>query len=126
MKGVILFKCGQNINRAYRLCYIFGVQNLYLVDCKNPKIGNVFSAKGNVNVHFVDKIPQFEKMAALEKGKGMAISRNIRKYDYLIVGGENITLQNEICNTFFHIPTKNNLCLTVDEALAIGMEYASR
>lgn len=126
MKGVILYKCGRNINRVYRLCYIYGIRDLYLVKCKIPEIGNVFSAKGRVNVHILDEMPAFEKIAALEKEKGVPISTDIGANDYIVVGGENVTLNSKICNTFFHIKTKNSLCFTVDEALAIGLEYAAR
>lgn len=126
MKGVILFKGGQNINRVYRLCYIYGIKDLYLVQCKPPQIGNVFSAKGKVAVHILDEMPRFENMAALEKGKGKPLGKEISQYDYLVVGGESVTLSSRICDNIYHIKTAADLCLTVDEALAIGLDYATR
>ncbi len=126
MNGVILYKCGQNINRAYRLCYTFGVHDLFLLDCDTAKTGNVFSAKDKVTIHHVDSLDGFFKVAALEKGKGVPIDATIADYDYILVGGENVTLTNKMASKFYHIDTQNSLCLTVDEALAIGLHYATR
>ena len=126
LKGVILYKCGQNINRAYRLCYTFGVSDLYLIGCNNPKVGNVYSAKDHVTVHIIDDTGGMGKIAALEKGTGAPISEEIKEFDYLLVGGENVTLRNKMADKFFHIKTDNPLCLTVDQALAVGLHYASR
>lgn len=78
MKGVILFKGGQNINRVYRLCYIYGIKDLYLVQCKPPQIGNVFSAKGKVAVHILDEMPRFENMSM--KRLNVCGIRHLAKY----------------------------------------------
>ncbi len=125
MIGVIVYKCGRNINRVYRLCHIYGIQNLFLVGCDSPKIGNVFSAKGTVAIHIIDNLNGMRNIAALEKGKGVPICDKISEFDYLLVGGENVMLKNDMADGFFHIKTENTLCLTVDEALAIGLHYAT-
>lgn len=126
MNGVIAYKIGRNINRVYRLCHTYGIENLYLVGCDSPKIGNVFSAKGNVTLHIIDNMEGMRNIAALEKGKGVPVCEEIKEFDYLLVGGENVTLKNDMADKFFHIKTKNSLCLTVDEALAVGLHYATR
>lgn len=123
MKGIILIGCRGNINRVYRLCYIFGIPNLYLKNCKEAKIGNVFSAKGNVNVRFIDNLHGFENVVALEKNRGARISEEIGKYDYIAVGGENVTLRKKCFDNFIHIPIVNSLCLTTDQALAAALAY---
>ncbi len=123
LKGVVLYKCKRNINRAYRLCYTFGVKKLYLLDCEKPEIGNVFSAKGKVEIICIKSLSEIDgKICAMEI-KGKTPKENLKRCNYLLIGGENVTITNKMCKDRYGIKTKNNLCLTVDEALAIGLEY---
>lgn len=123
LKGVILYKCKRNINRVYRLCYTFGVAKLYLLDCEKPEIGNVFSARGKVEIICIESLCEINGEICAMEVNGKAPKDNLKKCDYLLIGGENTTITNKMCQSRYWIKTKNNLCLTVDEALAIGLEY---
>lgn len=121
MKGIILYKCGRNINRVYRLCYVYGIENLYLLDCSDCSIGNTFSASGKVNVHILRDLNEISgSVYALEKTGNYTLNE-LPKCDYLIVGGENVTIRKKMCDKIIKINTENDLCLTVDQALAIAL-----
>lgn len=128
-KGVILYRCNRNIARCYRLCYTFGVKTLYLWDCTHEiKWGNLFSAKGNVNVVRIgsaNEIP--EDTVILEKWGDEPINGCFMDYENILIGGENVTIPKALHERFLsmHIPTVNSLCLTTDEALAVGLAYAA-
>lgn len=125
-KGIILYKCKRNINRCIRLCYTFGVPELYLLNCNVPdKFGNLFSAKDKVKIIEINDLTNFDgNVIALEKGGKEPIEK-LKQYDYLLLGGENQTITHKMCKNRIEISTVNDLCLTVDEALAVGL-YAKK
>lgn len=128
IKGVILYRCNRNIARCYRLCYTFGVKTLYLWECaQDIKWGNLFSAKDKVEVvriNGAEEIP--EDTLILEKWGEERISWGIGGFENILLGGENATIPKILRERFIsmHIPTVNGLCLTTDEALAVGLAYA--
>lgn len=130
IKGVILYRLNQNsnLNRVYRVCYIFGIQRLYLCDCAADKIGNVFSAAGKVEIIRIKSIDDISgNIVAFEKNGDININEiKDLDCDYLLFGGENETITRKICEKRIRIDTPNRLCLTADEALSIGLYYATR
>lgn len=42
INSVYLYKCGRNLNRAYRTVEFFSVNNLCLVDCDAKLSGNLY------------------------------------------------------------------------------------
>lgn len=127
MKGIILYKCGRNLNRCIRTCYSFGIPELLLLNCKESYIkGNVFSADGNVAVKSICSLDDVSgKIVGLEIGANDNIDA-VKSADYLLIGGENVSISKKMCDDMTCIKTKNNLCLTVEAALAIGAFYATR
>lgn len=130
IKGVILYQLNHsgNLNRIYRVCYIFGIKRLYLWNCNADKIGNVFSASGKVEIIRIKSLEEISgNIVAFEKNGKIQIDeiKNL-DFDFLLFGGENSTITNKICDKRIKIETPNNLCLTADEALSIGLYYATR
>lgn len=127
MKGVILYKCGRNLNRVIRTCYTFGVYELLLLECDKSYIkGNCYSANGKVNVREITSIADVQgKIVGLETKQNDNIEI-IKNADYLLVGGENVSIKKDMCNEITCIKTVNNLCLTVEAATAIDLFYATR
>lgn len=127
MKGVILYKCGRNLNRCIRTCYTFGISELLLLDCKESYIkDNLFSASGNVVIKSIQSLDDVDgKIVGLEVGANDNIDA-VKSADYLLIGGENVSISKKMCDDMTCIKTQNNLCLTVESALAIGTFYATR
>ena len=127
LKGLIIVGLNRqsNLNRLYRVCYTFGVKNLYLINSKVDisNMGNVFSAKDNVNIIHLKSIDdiQSEKMIALEVNAETDLKKVEKDIEYIILGGENVTLKSDICKKRYRIDGFNPLCLTVDEAACIAL-----
>lgn len=63
---IYLYRVGRNLNRAYRTCEAFGVTDLCLIECDGKIEGNLFKAKGNVNIQEVSDFPTSWGLLALE------------------------------------------------------------
>lgn len=119
--SVYCYKVGNNLNRVYRTCEAFGVQNLYLVECDAQLSGNLFRAKNRVNIHTAT-IPDRLGLLALETYYNTPVyALNLLSISSVIIGGETVGLpkkiQAEYCAT---IPQFGLISgLTVEAALAI-------
>lgn len=124
--SVILYRLGnpKNFNRIYRLCYSFGVRTIYLYDTPLMSPGRVFSAAGRVRVETITSIDEVPgKVVALETtGKASAVE--LTHADVIMIGGENVSISGKLCRDRVRIETVNGLCLTADQALAIGLYIA--
>lgn len=124
--SVILYRLGnpKNFNRIYRLCYSFGVRTIYLYDTPLMSPGRVFSAAGKVQVETITSIDEVPgKVVALETtGKSSAVK--LTHADAIMIGGENVSISGKLCRDRVRIETVNGLCLTADQALAIGLYIA--
>lgn len=125
-ESVILYRLGnpKNFNRIYRLCYSFGVRTIYLYETPLMSPGQVFSAAGKVQVvpiTSIDEVPG--KVVALET-TGKTIAMELTHADAIMIGGENVSISRKLCQDRVRIETENGLCLTADQALAIGLYIA--
>lgn len=125
-KGVILIGVGRNLNRAVRTCYSFGVYDIYCLNCPGQVKGNLFSARG-ARLHRIESLAGFdrESILALEVIKSLPVLAAINSHsiEYLAVGGETTTLRRRDFPRMARIPTGDNLCLTTEAALAIGLYH---
>lgn len=130
IKGVMLIGVGRNLNRAVRTCYSFGVYDIYCHQCPGTVRGSLFSAKGQVRIRRIDSLSAFDRAAALavEVTKGLPPLQNISLdgINYLVVGGESVTLRRRDWPVMARIYTINSLCLTTEAALAIALYEIAR
>ena len=123
---VILYNVRRNLNRVYRLCYSFGVEKILVVNkiLSDSSIrGNLFSAKGQIKVQYLNSMPPLETTVALENYHKNPIE-NISWHgiEYILIGGETLGLPRSIAPAIkATIKTPNNLCLTVDSSLSIAL-----
>jgi len=126
---VILYNVGRNLNRAYRTCFSFGVDELVMVgnsadrSIKWKLKGNLYAAKDQVEVLPVDELPDLSRTVALENYYELPIEDiNWGLVDSILIGSESKGLPRKI-NPLYKatIPTINQFCLTVEAALAIGL-----
>lgn len=125
-ESVILYRLRntKNFNRIYRLCYSFGVRTIYLYETPFMSPGQVFSAAGKVRVETIaslDEVPG--KVVALET-TGKTSATELTHADAIMIGGENVSISQKLCRDRVRIETANGLCLTADQALAIGLYIA--
>ena len=123
--GVILIGVGRNLNRAIRTCYVYGVYEVYCLNCSGEITGNLYSARDRVRVHQINSLKSFDlnRVLALERLKSLPTIDDIsfEGLRYLAVGGESTTLRFREFPRMARIPTYNDLCLTTEGALAIGL-----
>lgn len=124
--NVVLYNCGQNLNRAYRTCFCFGIKTLYLVNTNNHFIewelkGNLFSAKDKVAVIKSDALPRLgDNVVAFENYyKQPLFDFDWNGIDTILIGGESMGLPKLKIKNKVTIPTINSLCLTIEASLAI-------
>lgn len=124
--AVILYRLNnpKNFGRIYRLCYSFGVRTIYLLDTPFMSPGQVFSAAGKVHVKTIEHLDEVQgNVVALEK-TGRERPDILRDADCILIGGENATISRKMCRKRVRIETAQSLCLTADQALAIGLYCA--
>jgi len=130
IEGVILVSVGRNLNRAVRTCYSFGVNDIYCLQCSGQVKGNLFSATGQVRLHVIDSLDNFcrDNILGLEVAQSLPALQSypMREIKYLAVGGESVTLKKGDFPAMVRIPTKNDLCLTTEAALAIALYEIAR
>jgi len=132
---VYLYNVGRNLNRAFRTCFSFGVKNLFLVGKSFDRSiawelkGNLYSAKEEVNIKYLDKLPSIGNLLALENYYSNSIYdlgiKNWQQIKGIVIGGESKGIPKDLEFGYMRkIPTINNFCLTVEASLAIGLsEY---
>ena len=124
--NVILYNVGRNLNRAYRTCFSFGIEEMWLIGNSNlweKKKGNLYSANNKVIVRKAETLDNFDlyKCIAFENYyKNNLCDVDWGGLDYIMIGGESTGLPRKL-NTREKatIPTINNFCLTVEASLAI-------
>ncbi len=126
---VLLYQVGQNLNRAYRTCEAFGIQELLLMDCKDKYLaGNLFAAKGRVEMRTIEEWPT--NMLILETWAKRPINSLTAAewagVDHIVIGGESRGLPRKLPGMHCTIPMHGMISgLTVEAALAIAL-YAWR
>lgn len=127
---VYLYNVGRNLNRAYRTCFSFGIEELILIGkSADPSIawelkGNLFSAKDKVKINKADFLPSENGILAMETFYKLPIFNfaEWNKVEGILIGGETIGIPKNYNSQFkATIPTINNYCLTVESALAITL-----
>lgn len=121
--NVLLWRVGRNLNRAYRTCAAFGVNQLFLLECAGDLRGNLYSARGQVTLLRIDEWPDLSKAIALETWATQSVEAI--EWDgigLLVLGGESATLPRRIAaRDTARIATPSGLCLTTEAALAVGL-----
>lgn len=122
---VLLYQVGRNLNRAYRTCEAFGVDELLLFECQKAFLGgNLFKAAGRVMLTEISRFPQADGLLALETYYGDSISVvDWGSIHTLVIGGETYGLPRSLeAAQKAHIPTVGQTSgLTVEAALAIAL-----
>lgn len=129
---VVLYKVNRNLNRSIRTCYSFGIKDLFLVDCGNLDYGNLFAAKSQVKLHRIKLLPDFGYCALENFYSASIYDINWDSIEAILIGGESDSLKKKELKNLRHqpvmakIPTKNDLCLTVEASLAIALSEWNR
>lgn len=123
INSVYLYKCGRNLNRAYRTVEFFSVNNLCLVDCDAKLSGNLYKSKGLVNVVKLNNLPDNAETMYLEVNGNESIDKvDFTGINTIVLGGENVTLKTpKISKKVRIINTGKIDGLTVEAALAITL-----
>jgi len=130
MKGIVLVGVGRNFNRAIRTAYSFGVYDIYCLNCTGQVKGNLFSAAEQVRIHEIESIAEVKSNSIL----GLEVTKSLLPIDaytgddidYIAIGGESVTLRQADFPKMARISTTNDLCLTTEAALAIGLYLLSK
>jgi tRNA G18 (ribose-2'-O)-methylase SpoU len=120
---VFLYRVGRNLNRAIRTCEAFGVKEIGLIECKGSYLkGNLFSAKGKVELKTLSEIPPMN-ILALETFFPTALWEvDWREIDGAFIGGETEGLpRRTVATVRGRIPQPGRTPLTVEAALAIAL-----
>jgi len=133
---VLLFNVGRNLNRAYRTCFSFGINELYLIGKSDDKSiiwekrGNLYSAKDRVKIKYYDSLDNLnmDNTVAFENYYTNSIfNLDWNGIDSILIGGEStglprkLNVKEKVC-----ILTVNKFCLTVEASLAIILYEWSR
>jgi tRNA G18 (ribose-2'-O)-methylase SpoU len=127
MVDVILYGVGRNLNRAYRTCASFGVQRLFLVQCRGEVEGALFSATGKVEVVrdpglAVADLARMRACALETWGKVLLHDVDWSGIGAIAVGGETCGLSRSLpwaCAA--RIGGTGKPSLTVEAALAVAL-----
>lgn len=121
--NVLLYRVGRNLNRVYRTCEAFGVNELLLLECTGTLRGNLFNAKGRVNIFHASS---FVRDGAL--GLETFYDNTIYNVDWtnvrtIVIGGESSGIpRSEEFDQKARIPMVGEISgLTVEAALAIAL-----
>jgi tRNA(Leu) C34 or U34 (ribose-2'-O)-methylase TrmL len=122
---VYLYNVCRNLNRAYRTCFSFGVDEIILIGDSNDweLKGNLYAAKEKVKIIRTDTIPDLRNIVALENYYNLPLSKvDWDNIEGILIGGESKSLPKRIEPKYkATIPTINNFCLTVEATLAITL-----
>ena len=120
---VMLYRVGRNLNRAYRTCEAFGVDELELLECDAKIVGNLFRAKDRVMVSVVESFPLPNGLLALETSYLTLLSMvDWTRVDTILLGGESYGLPCIRAEQKAHIETVGLISgLTVEATLAIAL-----
>lgn len=120
---VVLHRVGRNLNRAVRTCEAFGVRSLLTHRCAGGLSGNLYGAKGRVDVAGIDKLPVGNGVLALETGTLNSLDGvDFETVDTLLLGGESSGLPRGLPVRYATIPMQGRVSgLTVEGALAIAL-----
>jgi len=119
---VYLYRCGRNLNRAYRTCAAFGVESIGLIDCDTAYLrGNLFSASGAVSLEHCREFPAANGLLMVETWCKTPIDQvDWSKCNAILLGGETHGVPRTVpAEQYAVIPTLTRLPLTVEAALAI-------
>lgn len=122
---VVLHQVGQNLNTAYRTCEFFGVEEIHLHKCKGMLKGNLFKAKNNVEIKYINEMPLGDNVAYFETNGKIDINDfDFQNIDTICIGGET----NDFINKEFKNIPKIKIQgygkvsgLTVTSALSIAL-----
>lgn len=121
---VWLYRVGRNLNRCYRTCEAFGIEQICLVECPPVSVGNVFAARGRVIVSERVVLPEALGVLALETH----YVERLRDVEWctvrsIVLGGESSGLPRRVrADQTARIPTVGRVSgLTVEAALAIAL-----
>lgn len=127
--NICLYRVGRNLNRCYRTCEAFGIKKLFLYDCMGEVRGNLYSAKGRVEVIRIEEFPT-EGVLALETNcRKLLWEVDWSKIQTICIGGETEGLPIKKIQAIerARIPTVGKLsCLTVEAALSIVLYEFSK
>lgn len=127
MIEVYLYKVGRNLNRAYRTCEAFGVEKLYLIDCKGEVEGSLFKATNRIELIHTSEMPEPLGLLALEtffkNPLRQVVLKNKCNINKIIIGGETSGLPRKMDAEYkATIPMSGCVSgLTVEASLAITL-----
>lgn len=122
--NVLLYRVGRNLNRAYRTAEAFGVERLLLLECTGAITGNLFSAKGRVEIKHLESWPDPQGLLALETDYKTPIwDVDWSRVRIIAVGGESVHFRQSLpAEQKATIPMDGKIsCLTTEAALAIAL-----
>ncbi|RMG91166.1 MAG: hypothetical protein D6706_18480 [Chloroflexi bacterium] len=122
---VLLYRVGRNLNRAYRTAEAFGITEILLLESPAAYLkGNLFQARGRVDLTPIEAWPAAEGLLALET----RYCRPLWEVDWarvqiIAIGGETSGLPRKIeAEQKAVIPMQGKISgLTVEAALAIAL-----
>lgn len=130
LSTVVLYRTGQNLNRAYRTCEFFGVKTMEMCQCSSTMAGNLFGAKGRVDLRIIDHLPRGSNTLWFEtNGKVSIDDVDWSGIDTIVLGGETYDLRDPGFKNVpkVRIPGIGKVSgLTVEAALAIVLNEHRR
>lgn len=118
---VVLYRVGNNLNRAYRTCEFFGVLRMQLCQCNANLSGNLFKAKDRVELEQIQELPTGNDVAYFETDGTINLNDcDLSQFNTLVFGGESYDLPKNKEVKRIKIPRIGEVSgLTVEAALAI-------
>lgn len=121
--NIVFHHIGRNINRVMRLCYSFGIYQIYIIGDKYKTYHkkNLFSANGKVNIVNIDNSFLNENFVAFENhySNSFFSFNNWEDISGIVIGGESCSVPKLNYKYKIKIPTVNSLCLTIESCLSI-------
>ena len=122
MIGVALYRVGRNLNRAYRTCEAFGVEEMRLIRCTGVLTGHLYGASGRVHMREVGDFPACGGLALETWGDTPLRAVDWANVEWIVIGGETSGLPRGIAMPSARIDMQGNVSgLTVEAALAIAL-----
>ena len=126
---VYLYNVGRNLNRAFRTCFSFGINELILIGNSADRSiqwelkGHLYAAKDAVKITEQKDLPDLSQTVGLENYYVTPIESICWEgLDSILIGGESTGLPKGISPKIqATIPTINSFCLTVEASLAIAL-----
>lgn len=124
---VALYKVGQNLNVAYRICEFFGVKKILLCQCNAKLSGNLFKAKDNVELEIIEEMPVGDNVVYFETNGKLTINDiEWSKIDTICIGGETHDFRHKYFKNIQKVKIQGYgkvSGLTVSTALAIALNH---